>query len=365
MGTSDNGHPNVPSVNSARQRLWLFTITLFVFFAFSANSLRCMALLESYDEEHSLIKVLRSKRAPSPSPSRFIIFTGHNNPSQGVGNIIAGLLAAHLLALEYGRVVCVSKGWHDFWYAFRQRDYTKECKALQSGRKKYPEVRLWNYESSGVSECELHDRLGSNESVLEFNGNTYPKWRKVPPDFFDQYYEATDDLLSKIPESVGLPDVVVHLRKGDNNGDHRKGLDVKSLEALGNTLPPSSHLVTNNVQWYEYFGEKFGWSNYGWHEVVHSIKRNHHSDDRKNQILELWVDWYSILRAKEVYHTASDFSQSAIHWMNINSKIIMGVTGEGKLSLIDEAWRRDGETPRLVDRKPEELTDTHLRPCRK
>jgi hypothetical protein len=75
------------------------------------------------------------------------------------------------------------------------------------------------------------------------------------------------------------------------------------------------------------------------------------------QNLQLWSDWYTILtvKTKNVLHTHGDFSLSAIHGMNIDSKTIQAVDGNGKLDLWDEACRRDGETKRLIDRGPENL----------
>ena len=73
--------------------------------------------------------------------------------------------------------------------------------------------------------------------------------------------------------------------------------------------------------------------------------------DKHQQNLQMMADWLTMLTAKEVYHTKSDFSLSAIHWMNIPSKTIMGFK-DGTLMLQDEYWRTgDGEAPRMVDRR--------------
>ena len=120
---------------------------------------------------------------------------------------------------------------------------------------------------------------------------------------------------------------------------------------------------------------------------MHSTNRRGNTD---RTILELWGDWYTIIRAKEVYHTASDFSQSAVHWTGTESRIIMGssstvggsgtggigtnrtrrgeddyvgVVGGAEPILIEESWRRDGETLRLRDRRREDMTDRSLTPC--
>ena len=59
--------------------------------------------------------------------------------------------------------------------------------------------------------------------------------------------------------------------------------------------------------------------------------------------------------AKKVYHTHSDFSVSAIHWMDLDSKSILGYDPRTQsLGLIDESWRvswkEEGITPPLRDR---------------
>jgi hypothetical protein len=72
--------------------------------------------------------------------------------------------------------------------------------------------------------------------------------------------------------------------------------------------------------------------------------------------MQLWSDWYTVLRADHVYHTHSDFSLSAIHWNEIDSKTIKGINPEsGELEFSDEAWRVDEPMPRLVDRTGDQL----------
>ena len=38
------------------------------------------------------------------------------------------------------------------------------------------------------------------------------------------------------------------------------------------------------------------------------------SSNQPSQTLQMWSDWYTILKAEEVYHTLSEFSLSAIRW---------------------------------------------------
>lgn len=82
------------------------------------------------------------------------------------------------------------------------------------------------------------------------------------------------------------------------------------------------------------------------------------------QTMQMLADWYTILTAKEVYHTHSDFSISAVHFQNLPSKSIQGYNATaGKLELIDESWLVDGETERLVDRRVDGEGTSRLREC--
>jgi hypothetical protein len=73
----------------------------------------------------------------------------------------------------------------------------------------------------------------------------------------------------------------------------------------------------------------------------------------------MWSDWYTVIMAKYVIHTHSDFSLSAIHWMNIDSKTIHGLLKDNTLDLVDESWRVDdrqnGVTPKLSQRTKDQL----------
>ena len=63
--------------------------------------------------------------------------------------------------------------------------------------------------------------------------------------------------------------------------------------------------------------------------------------------------------AEKVIHTHSDFSLSAIHWRNLESKTILGLDKNGNLDLIDEPWRREHSVIPLVQRKENELKHCH------
>lgn len=352
--------------------------------------------LESHLLSHrsTLRHAMSSMNAPAPY-NRYIIFTGHDDLGQGEGNILTGLLAAHLLGLEFDRIVCVPHSWTAFRLAFRPKHYQRECEEIlridgrvdKRLRKRY-ELRSWNFGHTS-SECKLRQRLSSNERILPLGGNTYPKWTDVPSNWFDLLYEPTDALQLILPwKGRPPPRIVVHLRMGDSGADPRKGLDGETMECLGKSLPKDTFLVTNNVDWYDSFSAKYGWSNPGWTGVKHSAisktwGEGALSSQRQAKVLpdeissmgsedvsflQLYADWYTLLRAKKVYHTVSDFSSSAVHWKGMESKIIMGVAKPGEiesekgynaceLELIEEAWRRDGTDLPLKLRRLEDLTD--------
>ena len=296
-----------------------------------------------------------------------------------------GLLSAHLLADEYDRIVCVDPNFRAFlrafeplqtkeevefcaseWYAHKQstkgdkKDQAKDCKVV-------------TFSVGTLNECTLRECL-SHDGPITFTGNIYPRWSHVSKDYFATHYQPTKVLEAIVPWHPNPPDVVVHLRKEDGPKDNRKGLDDDTFHALGKMLPKDTFLVTNNVEWYSWFETNYGWKNSGWFEVKHSILTktwgNRGDPDQQEAVetrvanklnitveelheLTMYSDWYTLASAKEnVLHTHSEFSSSAVHWMNKESKTIMGMweDGDQMLDLIDEEWIRDGETPRLIDR---------------
>jgi hypothetical protein len=166
---------------------------------------------------------------------------------------------------------------------------------------------------------------------------------------------------------------VVHLREPDGPSDYREGLDEESLKVLGETLPAETYLVTNRVAWYDYFESNFRWRHPGWNSVRHSalqyLSWGRRSDQEQpgnktaSPSLQMWADWYVLVTAEKVYHTRSDFSISAIHWMNIDSLSLQGVEN-GHLKVANESWRVDGETAPLVDRTIDGDGTSKLRMCR-
>jgi hypothetical protein len=197
------------------------------------------------------------------------------------------------------------------------------------------------------------------------------------------------------------PTTVVHLRVPDSpEVDFRKGLDEPTLEALGKQLPTqTTYLVTNKVEWYRRFETCCQWKHPPWNTVVHSangiqwgfldskadysdIELEHRlfwnspqKEDKKEgeesiakvlkqQNVQMWADWYTILTAKTVYHTHSDFSISAIHWMNNrDSHSIEGVHPDGTLNTHPESWWVDGETAPLIERSIDAPGTRALRLC--
>lgn len=296
-----------------------------------------------------------SKITPPPTGHRYLVFYG-SGAGQGAGNIMQGLLAAQLLGLEFNRTVCVV--WPNFLEAFEYTQLDQQS-ALCAGADKWETsytFQIWNFISGEVDECKMAGILSSKENtVVGYRGNTYPGWRsEVPSNFFHQYYRPKAELLRSLPyQSDEPPQVVVHLRSPDPSEDNDRGLNEESLTALGKMLSPSSkvseeevpksngttYLVTNRADWYLRFEDCCGWSydttwvnkpidhgalELSWRPDGTTTNKNNEKKEQNprgasSQNMKLWVDWYTILNARVVYHSSSDFSRSAIHW---NSQII-------------------------------------------
>jgi hypothetical protein len=352
-------------MNDRQQRTILIVCAAVVVTIFSYVFIwRTQHVLDTYLETdgHFLFQTSADKLIrPSPIPPFKFLMVEPVQNGQGIGNIMNGLLAAHLLAEEFGRAICISDLWVDFYAAFVPLHHREECAKLPQHRKGSKEtITLLNFEEA-PNECNLRDKLGSNAKVLFFVGNTYPRWRTTPDKYWDRFYAPTDGLKSKLTWKRPV-ETVVHLRQADGDQDARQGLDDKTLEALGKNLPSTTFLVTNNVLWYTYFKDKFQWSNPGWSKVRHSAFENLewgpklvNIKTKDETMMDLWCDWYTILKAKRVIHTHSDFSLSAIHWRNIDSNTIQGVDENGRLVLVDEPWRREESITPLVDRNETEL----------
>jgi len=296
------------------------------------------------------------------SQERFLVFS--KMPlGQGAGNQMQGLLAAHLLGLDFNRIVCIGE-FEEFHQAFDVvHEPTRQAciELLQCER--IPPKKSYTSLSSKTSitlinfmakpdECELHDTLASEERVIWFTGNTYPGgWRPVPDNLFFTFYKPKQELVGMLPYPFeNPPQSVVHLRAPDNTRDIRRGLDKPSLDYLGQELPSDTYLVTNRIAYYSYFSDKYGWSHPTWQEpILHSAlsiswddeeQEEADLDERKTgkntvepkskaresvENLQLWADWLSILTATTVRHTHSDFSSSAAHWNNELSESSMKI----------------------------------------
>jgi hypothetical protein len=330
---------------------------------------------ETQDESDNIPPVGRH----SNMDQKFIVFRGIVD-GQGEGNAMAGLLAAHLLGLEFNRTVCVADSWKSFHQAFLpfHPDIIEHCKNVllewNGKRRNMSTIGLINFRGP-ANECRLQLAFNSTEPIVVLVANTYPRWPTVPDNFFFTYYRAKPALLKMLSYDLSHPPhMVVHLRAPDDvDMDPRTGLSDDALRVLRQLvlLRVPSHgetfLVTNRVEWFDMFQE---WQHAPWQEVVHSafkkswgVRGQHFNRDNgafietqlpynaNKQTMQLWADWYTLLTAKLIYHTHSDFSISAIHWQNIDSKTIGNYDPETRnLELLEESWRIDGETARLVDR---------------
>lgn len=337
---------------------------------------------------------------------KFIIFHRIQD-AQGAGNQMHGLLAAHLLADEFGRVVCVSDHYKNFHLAFESiiPEAIEHCSDILLRHSQQPPdtnrdqtIELLNYRHGPANECALKEMLSSSKRVLHITANTYPRWPRVPKRLnFFTFYKAKSILINVLPYPHSEPPpIVVHLRKADKEGsDFRKGTNEEDLRSLGNLLPVdasqrSPFLVTNNVEWFNFFEQNHGWSHPLWTVVMHSefgyqwqerkpddleslsgdklARHKKYASIRKEvgvdtfETLQLWADFYTLLRAEKVYHTYSDFSLAAVHWMGMFSRTYDGLDKRsGKMLLLEENWVTDGETPRLVDRASDELMECDAR----
>jgi hypothetical protein len=349
---------------------------------------RLRAVQDSFDEINNIINNNEHSISAPPFNHRFILFR-KLKMGQGAGNIMNGLLAAHLLGQEFNRTVCVESGYKEFHDAFEAIDpfAVKYCSDIldaktddegdASKKESRSRLELVNFalKSAVVNECSLQEQLASPTiKVIEYRGNTYPRWPHVKEtNFFFRHYRARQALLDMLPYDYRHqppPSTVVHLRAPDVHGnDRRQGLDEDSLLALGEELPRgnATFLVTNNVAWFRRFEENYGWSHSNWSSVVHSYFNFSWEEagvvtdlpaTPTDQNLQLWADWYVLLRAKKVYHTNSDFSNSAVHWMSIDAFVIEGFdTTSQRLMLQREAWLLSGETPALCNRTTDILQE--------
>ena len=343
--------------------------------------------MDDFLQDNKLIDKIKTHQLPSPlDPKKYIAFTPVTG--QGLGNQLNGLLAAHLLGDEFGRIVCVGRWeWDAFFdameYVNPQAQATcKDLPPMMTNSSSDEKITLLNF-GNAPNECQLREKLASDHRVIYFTGNTYPRWCTVPPNYWFRQYRPTQRLLEILPWK-DPPHTVVHLRHGDNIADPRLGLDHNTLVELGESLPSDTFLVTNWVEWFDFFETKYGWRNSNWMTVQHSalthlkwVSRENSTVHKKmnstlrqlqhhEQNLQMWSDWYTLLMAKYVLHTHSDFSSSAIHWMSIESKTINGFLEDNTLDLMDESWRvadrENGVTPKLSQRTMDQLRSCYRTP---
>lgn len=344
----------------------ILILTVLTLLAFTSLSVILCALVQPVMDRDGVL----FKTQPQESVINFIIFE-KMELGQGIGNIMDGLLAAHMLGREFSRTVCVHPSFTHFHQAFElkssyiQNKCSQMIDSINNNTEKIEQLKLINFASS-PNECRMKEILQSDDHVVKIMGNTYPKWSKIPDNFFQMFYQPKKALLDILPYAT-FPNTVVHLRAPDGSRDKRVGLDDETFSLLGDQLPKDSFLVTNQVTWYTIF-ERKGWGHPPWTGVKHSAHQLSWSSQNtytpEEEALHLWADWYTILKAKFVYHTWSDFSQSAIHWMNLPSKVIYGVDAAGNLQFMEESWRKEGEFPPIIDRvSPEDsLSDTDAFP---
>ena len=342
-----------------------------------------------------------------------LIFRFPNLSGQGTGNIMSGVLAAQLLAEEFNRTIChvgtEATSFHvSFRRAFEWKDdhhkevcvqilrYTEQVQQNNTAIIPDDTIVQRNYDAtSEQSECTMREWLSNHDGhpIIYYQGNTYPRWPNkattLPRDHFHEQFRPTQALWDILPwKESNPPQTVIHLRQGDNDRDHREGLDELTLSQLekvdfvpkkSNNPNPNVFLVTNNVELYSRFPE---WSHPDWELVRHSaLKRiswgeppdgkppTHRGGTEGVGDLQMWADWYTLLNAQKIYHTHSDFSRSAARWNErIQSWTILGSTeetagtnggGAGPRLLlrndIEPVTNESKGVSRLVDRTTEEL----------
>ncbi|CAB9507480.1 expressed unknown protein [Seminavis robusta] len=343
-------------------------------------------------------KTPSQKNADNP---RFLVFLGDQLEGQGAGNLMNGLLAAHLLGDEFGRIVCVTHqytGFHQAWKAIHPVAVRMCSTIMMDNYNQYPQLFLLNFHKTPVNECYVQQLLASDkEPIIALQGNTYPRWAHVPPKYFLQFYQPKRIMLDVLPYNPDRPPrTVIHLRKEDAQGDVRYGLDDTTLKTLAKLCAlqfpeDKPYLITNHVPWFDELEERYGWRHPDWQMVTHSASQQqqnwgsrhtkrgndvdlkqeandrklygaHETPQAQLENLQLWADWYTLLHAKRVFHTVSDFSTSAVHWMGttakkddgtIESYILEGLPGHVQLN--PEYFRREDPAIPLVERTADQL----------
>jgi hypothetical protein len=115
-----------------------------------------------------------------PPPSKFLIFDS-DLPGQGMGNVVSGLLSAHLLALEFDRLVCTTYPMLFEAFELAHPWAIERCpKALNEmrfgvGVNHLKHISMITFDTP-PDECHLKRVLSSDETFVIMFGNTYPRY---------------------------------------------------------------------------------------------------------------------------------------------------------------------------------------------
>jgi hypothetical protein len=186
-----------------------------------------------------------------------------------------------------------------------------------------PTIGLINFRGT-ANECRLQLAFNSTEPIVALGANTCPPWPTVPDNFFFSYYSAKPALLQLLSyHSSHLLHMVVHLCAPDDvDMDPRTGRRRASCA-------PSTSTTTSAVTRRDFSGDQSSRVVRHFSGVATRVRgqREHGAFietqlpyNANKQMIQLWADWYTLVIAKLIYHTHSDFSISAIHWQNIDSK---------------------------------------------
>ena len=264
---------------------------------------------------------------------------------QGSGNLMLGLLAAHLLARYYKREVCVD--WPHFNEAFRS---FLPCPS-DILNAKATTVSRWNFGETSL-EHDVACHMASNARVVAWEGNDVGVGNERGEAFlrqkdsaetrawlgtvFDREYTPSESLRDLLPSAhQPYPSSVVHLRVGDGcpEDDDAAECDFrgpfKTLGANWSTLAaelrrcaPNATLLADRQSVFQKlpgYGRQHAFVRERRRLVSgHSISARRTSEANFDHLnmhnhLAAWADWYLLTRAETVYHTASGFSESAIY----------------------------------------------------
>uniref|UniRef100_A0A0G4HVX5 Uncharacterized protein n=1 Tax=Chromera velia CCMP2878 TaxID=1169474 RepID=A0A0G4HVX5_9ALVE len=226
---------------------------------------------------------------------RFIVFFGPSR-GQGIGNMMFGLLRAHILARRFGRRVCVE--WEDFEVAW---DYDDEgCADLK------PKISLhvWNFGRRNSDE-EVEMLLKSPLKSVYMTGNELQdNVRLTGLTWFFDFYSPKPALEALFPEV--WPPFVAHIRRGDGGRDIRGVFEYPydPFPALRRCLK-GYVVLSDTTTVYKGLGDS----------VLSPKKAIPHTIDSKltdAQKVQTWFEWTLIAKAKKVLRTHSGFSESAI-----------------------------------------------------